>query len=258
MLSTFRETIKSLQDVSYGRTIETYSLLRCLWYWSKYLLLIASIPAVTLVLAVTYYTPQLPSLIQSRLPDFELEFSNRRLTYFSPQPLTAGGKGMVFKVDLSGVQSDIDNYESGVLVLEDKFIIKDPDGGLNIKPYPDLGKFRFSRSQIAGLVADRQLAVWGILTGISLFFVVTTTVGYWMSNLLIMILGSVVLWGAFRIFRRPLPFTVFLKLSLYASVLPLLVAAVNALSPNVILHFLGPILFLYYTFTWSKNLVTPK
>ena len=259
MLSTFRETLTSLQDKNYGQVISQKSLRQAIWYWTKYLLLLTLIPIVLGLIALTYFVPQLPKLLDTTLPDFSLAIRNNRLVQFAPQPFSWGNSDFSFLVDITHPQANLNDYKAGILIQSDRVVTKDLDGAVTTQPLQKLMDFNLSKPQGVSWTKDNTplLLALGLSTLILGALVISST--SWLLQISAMSLWSTILWLVGRLIHRPLPFQTLFKLALYASVLPLLVSAVNVLSSSAALEFLSLGLFLFYFLSWFWNLTTsPK
>ncbi len=257
MLATFRETLTSLQDKYYGKVISTRSLPQAIWYWSKYLLLLFLIPIVLAIILLTYFVPQLPHLLETKLPEFSLSIKQNRLVQFSPQPFSLGNSDFSLLIDVSGQEVSLADYKAGILIQSDKIITKDPNGSVTTQPFQNLKDFDLSRPQVISWTKDHTLLVWALgLSALSIAVLIMGSLS-WAFQISTMSLWSMVLWVVGRLIHRPLPYQTLLKLALYASVLPLIVSAVNVLSSNTILEYLSVALFLFYFLSWFWHLTSP-
>ena len=95
MLSTFRETLTSLQDKTYGNQIIKKTPRQVVWYWTKYLLLFSLIPLILTIGSTTYFVPQLSSTLEKQLPDFEVGVKDHQFYTKSDTPYRFEDQGFL-------------------------------------------------------------------------------------------------------------------------------------------------------------------
>ncbi|HJZ05212.1 hypothetical protein A2634_00375 [Candidatus Amesbacteria bacterium RIFCSPHIGHO2_01_FULL_48_32] len=258
MLATFRETLTSLQDKYYGKVISTRSLRQVLWYWTKYILLLAVIVIVFGISLITYYVPQLPRLIETNVPQFDIAIKNDQISTTQPTPVTWGNSDFAIILDPSGTEDQLNDFSAGILVLRDRIVSKSQDSSTRIQPLKNVGDFSLSKSDLVFWLSRHSLRAWAIGLSVLIVGALTFSLFFWSLRLSSFSLWAGLFWLISRFTHRPLPYLTFFKLTIYASVLPLLVSAVNSLSPNAFLNYLGLGLFLFYSLSWFWNLTSSK
>ncbi len=258
MLATFRETVKSLQDKKYGPTIISKPMGQVLWYWSKYLLLLVGIGFVIGASLIVYSTPQVPKLLKSNLPDATISIKDGKFLSTLKEPYIVGSTEFSLVVDSQGSAKDLDKYTSGILVLSDALLIKNPDGKVESRKLSDFGDFSTSRAELVSWTSTHNLKLAGIGVGLLLALLTVYSLFYWSSKLIGFFITGLIFWLIAKVIKRQLDFQNSVKIVIYASVLPLLLGAVLAMAPNQILSYVNLAIFLYFGLTWVWNLSTSK
>lgn len=256
VIRTFKETVQSLRDPLYGKTIISRTPKAALWYWTRYLILFAVIPAVIGIFALTYYTPQFPHLLREDLPDFDLTVKNGQASSTLKQPYILGTQDFAIILDTAGKPSSLDQVKSGILILRDQIIAKSSDGHTDSRSLKDLGDFHFDKQTTASWLSQNELTVW--VVGVLGIIFIALVIGffYWLFHVAVFFLLTAVFLIITRIFKRPLPFWDLFKIVIYASVLPLIISAVTAISPNPVIDYLNIGLFVYFVVSWHRSLTT--
>ncbi len=255
MISSFREFITGLKDNLYGNVIVEKSLKHTLWYWTKFLLLIAVVPYIFSIIILTRFLPQLPKLITQTFPEGTLTSEKGILSSTISQPYTVGDKNFSLVFDLEADPSALDSYQAGALVLKDRIIVKDTTGVTDSRSLANVPDFSLEKSQISSWISARRTQLWfaGLLL-LTLLAVFLTAVN-WLIRI-----GNLSLWAAgfwfFNKFfiKQTIDFMNIFKLVVYASVLPLLLSVILFFAPSNLLTFLGWGLLVYFTYTWLKHL----
>ena len=259
MIATFKETITSLQDNKYGQVIITKPLKPVIWYWTKYLILIAVIPLILVIVILTRFLPEIPQIIKSQLPEGTLTAKDHILTSTISQPLRYEESDMAIIFDLQASSSAIESISNGVLITKDKIIVKSADGQTQTRDYLNLPDFSVDKYQIADWLQNHRYQIWVagmvviIILGIIIFMLT------WFYRILVSLFWSLVFWLFNRfITKNPLSYLQVFNLVIYASVLPLILSLLVMLYPNSLLSFINTLIFVYFTYSWIRNLSSPK
>lgn len=247
MLATFRETITSLKDLNYGKTIITKTVGQAIWYWTKYLLLISIIGFILSLGLLAYYTPQSHALAREHFPDIDLTLKAGKLT---ASPFTQEGKDIVLIINTKGSPSDLDKYPAGLLLLEDKYIIKDNSGRTETRDYADLGDFHLDKPLVINWLSQNQFLVFVI--GLICLLIITLLLTFlsWTIRVIAFFIWAVLVWIVALFLKRQISYLDSFKLVLYASVLPLLLSPIA--HPVTSLISFG--VFVYYSLSWLSRL----
>ncbi|OGC92989.1 hypothetical protein A3D85_03310 [Candidatus Amesbacteria bacterium RIFCSPHIGHO2_02_FULL_47_9] len=258
MISTFRETIISLRDPKYPEVIVKKTIPQSIWYWLKYLLFFTLIPLIFLTFSLTYYTPQLPRIIQEHFPEFSLTVSQGQASVVPNEPYKFATPESIFIIDTTtGSAQSLADYTSGFVISRDRLYVKSPDGNLSDLPLSELGDFSYNREELSAWISRRLFAVWlAALAGL-LFFAFVAVLSYTLFNFALIFLWSVILALLGRISHRSLSFAACLKVSVHAAVLPLVISAVTFLGSSALITLLNIALFVFYSLSWSKSLTRP-
>lgn len=259
MIKTFRETLTSLQDSNYGNKIITLPLGAVIWYWTKYLILIAGISLIGITFFITNKLPQVPRFITEKFPDGTFEIKDGVLSSSISQPLVMGNNDFVFILDTNASPSALDSYTSGFLLQKDQAVIKSEDGHQNVQSYKQVPNFSTSRQDLADAISKNIVKVWfaifGILFVLTLIF--STFTWFWKAV-------SYLIWAAIFylitnfILKKKLQFIEVFKIVIYASVLPFILSIILSFSPNPLLEILNLGVLSYFGFNWISNITTEE
>jgi hypothetical protein len=255
VIKTFKETVASIQDPNYGQVIISKPFRPALWYWTKYLILISVIPLIIGIFAFTRYLPESPKFIQDKFPEGKLTFKSNHLSTSLKEPYQVGNQDFVFIIDTKGDAKELAGFTSGVLLLTDKAVIKTQDNQLEDQDYSKIPDFSITKAQLSSWVSQHLFALW--LGG----FVIILILGMvsfglaWAFRLAIYLLWALAFWifGKYLL-KKTLTFLQSLSIVLYASIVQLVLSLFLAIAPNQLLDALGTVLFVYFAFTWLRNL----
>ncbi len=260
MLATFKETITSLRDPKYGQIIIAKPLKSVVWYWTKYLLLVSFIPMIIAIVLLTRFLPEAPKLVEKKLPEGTLGSKNHEL-FTTIQPLdlkipeTEGSGPFRFIFDLNASPSAAESMSDGVLVLKDQLIVKTSDGRTQIQTFEKLPDFSTDKSQIAGWIRAHRYQIW--TAGFIVILLVTAVISgiTWVFRFLIFLVWTLVSWLVAKyLMKKSLTYLQVLNIVIYSSIIPLLLSLILTLTPNPILSLLNTGIFVFFIFTWIKNI----
>lgn len=254
MLSTFKETLTSLRDPKYFEVIAKKTVKKSLWYWGRYVLFFALIPAILAIFTLTYYTPQFPRLAKKYLPEVDLTVKDGLASTSLQQPFIANLDDIIFVIDTIGDSSSLLDIKPGVLFSKDKFIFKSPDGQTQTQSLKDLGDFHFDKPAAVSWISSHQFQIWLLGFSLILPLAVVFSLFYTLFNLSMFIFWAAILWLISKIRRRQFLFTTGFKIAVHASVLPLIISAVTFVSSSQLIFFLNLFLFVFYSVSWYRSL----
>lgn len=256
MISIFRETATSLKDLKYGQEIVKKTAKKALWYWTKYLFLVTTIGVVLSVGVLTYYTPQLPKLLQDKIPDADLTIKNGLASSNTKQPFIQGDKNFAFILDIKGKAEELDNYKSGVLILADKLVVKKDDGSTQTYLLEEFNNITLNKKTILDWLSHNQGVILGVGVVLILVGALLMTGFTWIFKVSGFLLWAVLLWIVGLILKKRLSYLDAFKLAAYASVLPFIISIFAVLSPGMTNYILQLGLFLLYALGWLWYLPT--
>lgn len=255
MLATFKETISSLQDKSYGQTIIQKTPRQALWYWTKYLILISLIPFTLTIVFFTRFLPQAPRIVRDNFPEGNLTLADNQLTSTIQQPLRFEDQGFIFLFDLQATSSAIDSINSGLVITQDKMFIKNIDGQQQSQDYSFLPDFSLDKFQIADWIQSHRYQLWVIslfvvfIVGL-IFFSLT-----WILRVAAFLFWSLIFWLVSKyLIHKTITFSQTLNFVAYGSVLPLILSPFAIIAPNNLLSYINFGIFVYFTYSWIKHL----
>jgi len=253
MISTFKETLSSLRDPKYFEVIAKKTVKQSLWYWSRYVLFFALIPTILAIFTLTYYTPQFPRLAKQYLPEVDFTVKDGLASTSLSQPFVANFEDVVFIIDTTG-SSTLNT--PGVMITQDKFIFRSPEGDTQTQSLKDLGDLHFDKSAAVSWIASHQFQIW--LLGFLLIVLLAAifSLFYVSFNILMFLFWSAVLWIISRLRHKKFLFITGFKIAVHASVLPLIISALTFMSSSGLIFILNLFLFAFYTISWYRNLVT--
>lgn len=258
MLATFKETLTSIQDKTYGRVIITKPVKQVIWYWLKYVLIFSLIPAILLIGLITYFIPQLPRLVRDNIAPGEIRLLAGKFSTTYPQPISLGSPDFALVVNTHGSAADLDNYAAGVLLLSDKIIIKAPDRQISSQSLSDIKNFSLSQTQLLNWLSLHQfLLLFGAFSAVLVLTLLSGLfyVGYKLFNFLV--------WSAIFLLiglalKRRHRYTDIFKITVYAATPSLIISALLFLFPNSLLSLLNFGLFIFFALSWLVNLPDKK
>jgi hypothetical protein len=254
MLATFKETWKSIGDLSYGKQLIKRTVGESFWYWFKYPLTIAILILVLGVAAVTYFSPQVPRLAEKYIPEGEFSVIGGKADTTVKQPFVWEDSNFAFIVNIAGQEEDLDTYESGVLILEDRMIVKNPNDGLRTVKWSDVEDFTISKSLVVNGLDTNKLIILAIGLSIVLVLVVVGLGFYVLYQTVALLVGALGFFIVAKILKRALPYTDVLKLMYYAAVPAFLINLLNALMPNSLLPIVSMGVFVFLAANWIYRL----
>jgi maltodextrin utilization protein YvdJ len=254
VIATVKETITSLKDANYGNIIITKKIPQTIWYWSKYLLIVSIIPAVLDIGSITYFVPQIPKLSSQYLPEGSISIKNGQLSSTIKQPYLIKNSDFSFALDTTTSAKPASQSASGLILLADKWIIKDPDGNTRSGDYKKIAPFNISKKIFVDWTSKNQILIWVFLVIISLVLFALSTATYFGTQMCIFFLWGAVLWFVAKITKRPLKLTGGFNLAVYAGVLPLIISTILSIAPNDVISILNIGLFVFFSFSWLLRL----
>jgi len=259
MIKTFKETIHSLQNPNYGNTIISLSLRKVIWYWTKYLLLIAGIGFFIAIFFVTNKLPQLPRFILEKFPEGNISFNNGQLSSTVLQPMVIGSPEFALILDTEASDSALDIYSSGILFQKNQILLKSEDGQTDIQTYERVPDFSIDKQTASETVSKNIIKIWFIIFGaiLSLTLIISSITWFW-KGLSYLIWALLFLAIAKFIMKKNLDYLQVLKIVIYASVLPFLLSIILSFFPNPILEILNLAVLSYFGFNWISNIQTEQ
>ncbi len=257
MLATFRETIRSLRDLDFGREVVKKTLPQAVWYWSKYLIGVAGLTFILGLFMLTYFVPQVPRLAQKNLPDIQLDVKNGKLNTNLTETFVHVNNGFAFIVSPTGSEQELDKYQSGILILADKVVTKSPEQTRQIK-LSEIGDVSYDKSDLVEWARDHQLALLSL--GISSLLLLSIVLWgfYWLARWPGWLLAGLVVWLIGRMWKKPIKYTDSLKIVIYAAVFPLLISVVVLFTATPVITILSMGVWLFYSLSWVNRLPLSK
>ncbi len=256
MFSAFRETIASLKSSTYGATILTKPFRWVLWYWTKYLILLASIPMVISIFIITWYLPQAPRFITANFPAGSVTVKNHLLSTTIKEPYKTGNQDFALIINTAGGTGDLASVSGGMLFLKDQLVVKSPGTGqLQSQDYKQIPDFSFNRDQLAKWINSNSFKLWLILFAAVLVIGLVTAATGWVFRLALYGFCGLLFWLMGRyLLKKSLTFIQALAVALYASVPQLVISLVLSLVFSDLLNLLVILLFTYLSINWIRNL----
>jgi hypothetical protein len=259
MIATFKETLTSLQDNQYGGQIITKPLKSVIWYWLKYLLFLSVFPLIVAIILLTRYLPQSPKFIHERFPDGVIGAKDQQLFSTIAQPYRIDNPDFSVILDLEGSEPELDSAKNGVLILKDKIVTKNENGQIETRTYGKIPDFSVDKNQIADWISQNSLKLWFIglliiLIGVSIGLAISFFM--WTIRLLI---ATVVFWLISKyVLKKSISYLQTFNIVVYASILPQIISFILSLAPSTIFSYLSLFIFLFFGYTWIKNLPTQE
>ena len=237
MITTFKETLASLQDLKYGPKIFGKTIKQAYWYWTKYFLALAGIGLFLILAVITYFVPQVPKFLSQNFPE--------------SQPAIYTDSGISFILDTTGKITDLSDYKTGILVTADKIFFKDQQSKVQEIAIKKFGDTAFDKNTIVNWSGKNKPLLWGIAAGLAVLMLLSYGGFLYISYLVIMLAAAVGIWTLSLILKTRISYINSLKLVFYASVLPLVVSSFSVLTANGQIAFIIQTgLFLIYAVGW--------
>ena len=255
MLTTLKETWASLQDLKYGEKIVVKTVRQCIWYWSQYFIVLALITWILIIAVVTYFTPQLSKIVNDKLPDVDIAIKDGLVESSVPQPYIFKDKSnFAFVLDTNGKPEDLNDYDSGLIILKDKVVAKNQPNETRIYELKDVKDFYVDKEVITSWIKKNTTKLWGIVVIAITILGVFLSIIFWAWNLGGYAGWAVVLWLVSKLLKGNLDFANSFKLVVFAAVLPTIISAFSIFSNNGFANYLTTGLLLFYALAWMWNL----
>ena len=256
VLATFKETLTSITDKSYGQAIVAKPTKTVLWYWTRYVLLFTLVPLILIILFLTYITPQPPKLIRSSLGQIKVGVKSEKFYLSPPKEFTVGTQEFLLAYDPQGSASRLDDALSGIMLTSDKVYFKNPEG-IQEQDFTGFPDFSLSVKDVADWIATHQSRFWLFLVSGVIVFTALAVSFYWLYHVSLLLLWAIGFWLVASLFKHRFELTQVFRITVYAAVPSLILSAILFIAPNQILSLLNFGLFLYFALSWLRNL-TPK
>lgn len=254
MITTVKETIKSVADKTYGAHIVQKTVKAVLWYWTRYVLLFAVIPLILVIILLTYFVPQLSKQVREHIPDGFISVTDGQLTA-SYSPAKYSSPNLVIQFDpQNSLPEDPASLPAGFYVFRDGLLQVDPPDSYRVQKFTDLPDFRLDKTQAVAWLQNHTLKLWLVLFLTSVFIWILLTSFFWAYKIASLVLWSAGFWLFGRLVKKPLPFWAAFKLVVYAAVPTLIISALLSVAPNPYLSYLNLGIFLFLSLSWLWNL----
>lgn len=254
MLGTLKETFFSLSSKIYGREIIKKTVRQSIWYWSKYVIAVGVLFFVILLGLVFYYTPQAARLLDENLPNLDLTVKDGKAFSSVNQPYLMGDSKFMFILDTKGDPKQLDAYDSGLIILEDKVIAKSKANETQEYKLQDFGDFSFDKQTVVSQVAKNKinLAVTLIITAVALL--ILGGLAYWIFNLISFLVSSLIIFVFASVVHKKITYTNSFKIAVHAATITFLLSALSLFSSGLFSSIINISLFFIYSFVWVYNI----
>jgi hypothetical protein len=260
VISTFKQTWQSLKDPGYGQVIQSRSVKSALWYWTKWFLFLSAIPTVILLCVITYFTPQLPHLIQSNIPEGFVGISHGQLDTSFKDAWQYKNPDFNYTYDPKSDPEKVSDFAVGLTVLKDRMVLADPDHNLNTQKFSDLPDFQVSKAGVLGFVSPNLVKIWLSLLGIVLVLYLVVGLAFWAYKLVSFATVGLLFFILAKILKQPVTYWNAFKLSVFASVLSFIFSFIFGLMPSLTTELISLAILFFYGYRWLKPTasVTPQ
>lgn len=251
MLNTFRETIQSFRDKTYSHKILPKPIKSTLWYWSKYIIIISVLPLIISILLLTRFLPEMPKIIRENMPVGEIGAKNHLLFTTYKQPLVMGNSDFKVILNLEGSPQDAASISAGFLILKDQLIAKSPDGTLETQKFTKIPDFSFNKDSFSSWVSANLLKLWFGGVGLLIAFGLLGFGLTWIYHFSLYSFFALIFWliGKY-LMKKNFDFRQSFNLSLYASIIPIILSTLQIISPNQVFDLIGLGIYLYFMISW--------
>lgn len=232
MIASLKETWTSIRDLGYGQAIVKKTMGQAFWYWFKYVLAVTLVLVGLAIASLTYFAPQLSKLVAKSVPDIGVSIQNGKLSTNAIQPLILGDDNFKLILNTKGKESDIDQVNTGVLVLEDKLLTKNGTDTRTVK-FSEIGdNVKVDKQTVVSWLEGNKMLLLGIGLG-AILLIGTVLLGIYIGwKLIVFVVGGLLLWLVAKLIHRRITFTDGLKLVTYAAVPALILSVFFTLIPN--------------------------
>jgi hypothetical protein len=260
VISTFKQTWRSLKDPGFGQVIKSQSVKSALWYWSKWYLFLSAIPTIILLCVITYFTPQFPHLIQSNIPEGFVGISHGKIDSSFKDSWQFKNPDFNYTYDPVSDPEKVSDFAVGLTVLKDRMVLADPDHNLTTQNFSELPDFQFSKAGLLGFVSPNLVKIWLSLMGIVLVLYLVVGLGIWAYKFVSFAAVGLLFFVFAKIIKQPILYWDAFKLSVYASVLSFIFSFVFGLAPSLTAELISLGILFFYGYRWLKpsSLTTPK
>jgi len=254
MLATFKETVKSVSDKTYGRVIVVRPIKSVLWYFSRYVLLFASLPLIFGVVLITYFVPQFSSLVEEHVPEGYLGLNGGLLdTSYYPSQLSFPDAAFRFTPDQT-LPDSLESLPVGLYVYQDGLVQAEEGGSYRVQKFTDVSDFHLEKAQLVSWLKGHTVQVWLILFAAGLAVWVVAAALFWSFRVSSLLLWSAGFWVFGRLVKRPLSYLAAFRLAVYAAVPSLIISALLYIAPHPYLSYLNLGIFIFLSLSWAWNL----
>ncbi len=249
---------ESLKDLNYGAKIIKQTLAQVIWYWFKYVLMIGICVLGFGIFAVVYFTPQIPKFLSDKLPEVGLSIKDGQVSTNVTEPYVWGDNNMALVINTKGTVDDLKDYQSGVLILKNKLVVKNE----NETKFIDLSDFKdetsLDKNMIVKWSADNKLWLLGVGFALLVIIILILGIFYLIWQTMMFLIWSLGFWVFSFILRRKMQYINCIKLVITASVVPMFISALNIVFQDRILPFISTAIFIFYTGIWIYHLPSVK
>lgn len=258
MIAIFRETWASVRNFDYGEEIVKKTVGQAFWYWFKYLILISLVLMGLVIATLTYFTPQIPKLVEKVVPDVSVAIKDGQLSTNATQPLVLSRDGFTFMLNTQGTAEDIDKIDAGILVLKDKLIFKDQTQTKTMDLSEITDEIKLDKPTLINWLQTNRLTILTI--GITAVVVLTIlALGFYtLWQALVFIFGALLLWVVAQVLKRKVNYADSLKLTIYAAVPALIASILFSLSPNQAGSTISLAVWAVFGIAWVYHLPVAK
>lgn len=258
MVNTFKETVKSLADADYANHIIKKTLKSAIWYFVSYVLLLSAIPLSLAIILITYFVPQFPSIISTKVPDGYISLKNGILETNYP-PYQVSMPDRVFSFDpQETVPENLDSLSVGFYIYNNGIVHIESDNDPLIQEFSDVSDFQLEKGQLVSWISSHLGRIWLALFGLTLIVVALGVVIFLLIRAVMLLLWSAVLWIFSRALNKSLSYLQAFKLSLYAAVPSLIISGISTVTDNQYLGYLSLGLFIFLSGSWVWNIKVSK
>jgi len=215
---TFKETWTSIRDLKYGQVIVKKTVGQAFWYWFKYVLSVTLIFVGLAIASLTYFAPQLPKLVAKSVPDIWVSITNGKLSTNATQPLILGDDNFKLVINTKGKESDIDQLQAGILVLEDKLVTKN-GSDIQVIKFTDIkDEVKVDKQTVVSWLEGNKILLLAIGLG-AILLIATVLLGTYVGwKILVFLIAGLLLWLVAKVTHRQIKYVDGLKLVAYAAV----------------------------------------
>lgn len=253
MRKAFKEFIASLKNPNFGRVILSRTFGQAVWYWTQIFFVLSLIPAIIILLAVTYFTPQLPRFVREKIPDGYVQIKSGKLETNQNQVFKTNINEYSIIVDLLSDPETITDFPLGLTILQDRIVIADGNSTTK-ESFTDIPDFRLEKSSVAAYINTHITTIFAVILGLILFGYLIIGFTIWTYRFISFFTIGLIYLVLAGIMHKKQPYMEMTKLAVYSSTISFVFSFILGLFNGWQLWLFNLAIIIYFGHRWLKDL----